>query len=147
MDKYFALLKNKKNVKEVKMQEARISAAQFLLKQIYSGSLWLRTEAIRMLYFYLDFDFVKNALMNLYKTTKEEEIKQAIKGLHDGTLDVSDLIKEREEYKEYEKMAEEARAELENELDDNVDDSELELVKFKNNNFQSKTSPIKISKK
>ena len=48
---------------------------------------------LRNLYFYLDLDFVKEELIDIYRHTADKELKTVIKKLHDGSLDVDDLVK------------------------------------------------------
>ena len=46
-------------------------------------------EAIKYAHFYIQFDFIKESLMSLYRRSKSEEVKQTIMDLYNGTLDVS----------------------------------------------------------
>lgn len=102
--KYQALLKSSPDKdtleKEQKLDQRR-KAAQYYVSRLAGRDKWLLTRNVRRLSFHLDFDFVRKALITLYKTTSHDDIKALIKEIHDGTHDFSDLIEEMKEDAEY----------------------------------------------
>jgi hypothetical protein len=113
--KYQALLKSSKDKSILKQEEAlddRRKAAAYFVKRLQGANKWLLKRNIRRLCFHLDFDFVRSALMTLYKTTKYDDVKQLIKDIHDGTHDYSDLIEEMRDEQEYNQAIENIEKEL-----------------------------------
>jgi len=49
---------------------------------------------LESLYFYLDMPSVREFLVGLYRNTKSEAIKETIRALHDGTLDMTKYFEE-----------------------------------------------------
>jgi hypothetical protein len=83
------------NLIEIEEREYRQGNARYILKSIAkSKSNWFICEMLRSLYFYLDFDFVKEELKQIYVRTASDQVKTIIRGLHDGTLNVDDLIEQ-----------------------------------------------------
>ena len=96
--KYLALLKNDEGaLNDAEQEDKRVDAAQFLVKQLFTGSNWFKLEMIKKLSFYTDIPLVRNSLVKFYKQTDDLELKRAIKECHDGTLDVQELIEQKEE--------------------------------------------------
>lgn len=81
------------------------------------GSEALYCSLIERLYFYLDFSFVREALMKIYRTTKSDAIKRKIKALHDGTLDMSKYLEERDAFDDLDSYAREIDAEYYRDLE------------------------------
>jgi hypothetical protein len=76
-------------------EEKRKSQAKYILSLIKkSKSNWFCVEMIRNLHFYIEYDFVKQELKEIYISKSSIEIREAIRGLHDGTIDVSDLMEQ-----------------------------------------------------
>ena len=71
-------------------------------------------EAIKYAHFYIQFDFIKESLMSLYRRSKSEEVKQTIMDLYNGTLDVStqaeiiEMLKDADAVREAVEQAKEA---------------------------------------
>jgi hypothetical protein len=71
-------------------------------------------EAIKYAHFYIQFDFIKESLTNLYRRSKSEEVKQTIMDLYNGTLDVStqaeiiEMLKDADAVREAVEQAKEA---------------------------------------
>lgn len=83
------------NLAAIQEREYQQGNARYILNCIAkSKSNWFICEMIRSLYFYLDFDFVKEELKQIYVKTTSDQVKTIIRELHDGTLDVSDLIEQ-----------------------------------------------------
>ena len=92
---YKSLLQAKSDVDSDLKKDKRTSTAKYLLSQIGKGSIWLQKERIKLLALYIDLDFVKRGLVDLYKSVEIDiQIKESIKNLHDGKLDISGLIEE-----------------------------------------------------
>ncbi len=82
-------------------EQRRKDNARFILDSIVkTKSNWFRCEMLRNLYFYLDLDFVREELKQIYLGANEQ-VRTTIKALHDGTLDVSDLIEQAKRNEEY----------------------------------------------
>jgi hypothetical protein len=90
--KYFALLKNKKSNLEYEMaKDSAEKHARYLIQQLNKGSDWLQIDCIKFLKYFTEFDFVKSALIEKYKTTTSLEIQQIIKDIYDNKLDTSEI--------------------------------------------------------
>ncbi len=105
------------NLAAVQELESQQGNARYILKCIAkSKSNWFICEMLRSLYFYLDFGFVKEELKQIYMQTTSSEVKTIIRELHDGTLDVSDLIQQAktnsELFEESNKLQEEYELEI-----------------------------------
>lgn len=76
-------------------------------------------EIIKYAYFYLHYDFIKEALMALYRRSKSEDIRQTLVDLHNGKLDVSaqaEMIEMMKDLKSIQLRAEQAKEEFINEF-------------------------------
>jgi hypothetical protein len=124
------------NLAVIQELESRQENARYILKCIAkSKSNWFISEMIRNLYFYLDFDFVKGALKHIYITTTSDKVKAIIRDLHDGTLDVSDLVKQAEHnsllLNESQKLQHEyENSEDETEESSSFDNSSLKVLRY-----------------
>lgn len=115
-------LKNS-NLADLQEIESRKSNAIYIINCIKkSKSNWFICEMIRNLYFYIDFDFVKEELRNIYIKTSSEDIKSNIRDLHDGKLDVTDLIEQAkinsEFFEESKKLQKQFEAEFKDEQEE-----------------------------
>lgn len=120
-----ALLINRKNIEEETKMDKKADAAWYLLSHTRKGSLWFRSDTIRMLYFYLDLQFVRQELIKLYRDShKEPEIQDLIKSMYDGTVDVDDLLEEMADLKDMKKSVELSQEEYLKEFEDGVDKKE-----------------------
>ena len=100
------------NIEETEKHEQRLSEASYYVKRLNSKSKWSLKQNIKRLYFYLDFDFVKQALMNLHRITEHQEIRKTIEDAHNNSIDVSEVLKDHKQQTEYE----EALARVEKEI-------------------------------
>lgn len=107
-----------KDLKEHENQRKRQDTAQRLISGTKKAPVWLQVDNIRYLYFYLDFEFVRNELISIYRTSQDLNVKKTIKALYEGTLDVTDLIERQEELQEITEEIEKAREEYYQKLDD-----------------------------
>lgn len=146
MNQKFLINKNQ-NPEELEKEQRRNSQARHILQTIKrSKSTWMKIEMIKQIYFYVNYRFVQEELRDIYKNKETHpKVRQAIKDLHNGDLDVSDLIAEREEnaqlFAEYEKFKNEF--ELENQeitdydknlvIPKNLDHSNIALLKYRTN--------------
>jgi hypothetical protein len=116
--KAFLYSKDQINLQEEEYNQQRAKSAYYLLSTLSKGSIWTRKESVRKLFFYLDLPFVKPELIKIYKSSSTPDaIKETIKSLHDGNLDVQDLIYEMEREAELDKIMEEARQEVLREME------------------------------
>ncbi len=102
--KYKALLRSKETMNDLDVQKAydeKLKSAHYFVKRLEGKDKWLLKRNVRRLSFHIDLDFVRTALIDLYKSTEYEDIKQTIKEIHDGTHDLSDLLEEMADKKEY----------------------------------------------
>jgi hypothetical protein len=67
-------------------------AALILQMLSEKASLGHHINLLKRLYFYLDLDFVKKALIEIYRTADSAALKEAIIELHDGTFDINDYL-------------------------------------------------------
>ena len=134
--KYHALLKSKVNIDQEEQGDRKRSAAEFFLKQLGKGSVWFQIENIKTLFLYIEFDFVKKALMNFYKDCTNPKVKKTIKDLHDGSLDLTELKERRSRIEEirneFRKSREKHKQEEEN-SEDYESFNEQRLEKFSGN--------------
>lgn len=95
MNKNFLASSNKR-LEDIEKFNRRMNNAKYLIGIIKSSKLDSRKiDMIRNLYFYLDFHFVLDSLKEIYLSPNtSSRVKAAIKALHDGTMDVNDLIEE-----------------------------------------------------
>ncbi len=129
MNKNFLASKNY-DLKAIEKQQKHEENAWYIINSINkTKSNWLKGELVKNLYFYLDLSFVKDELIKIYKATDSKELKGIIKGLHDQTLDLSNLIEEAEENTRLFKENEEARKEFEEEI--HTEDFEDSIIKVK----------------
>jgi hypothetical protein len=106
---------NTKLIDNGRDQQRRDNAA-FVIDSIRkTKSNWFKCEMLRNLYFYLDFDFVREELKQIY-ISGNDEVRSTIKALHDGTLDVSDLIEQAKRNEEYFAESDAIYAQYEREL-------------------------------
>jgi hypothetical protein len=120
-------------------EEKRKSQAKYIISLIKrSKSNWFCVEMIRNLYFYLEYDFVKHELREIYINKSSPEIREAIKGLHDGSIEVSDLI---EEINENQRLYEETRKNKESFYSDYIQPESLHQ-----DNISSTTLKFKMIK-
>ena len=113
--KYKALLRSKETMGDLDEQKAldeKLRAAHYFVKRLQGKDKWLLKRNVRRLYFHIDLDFVRKALIDLYKRTEHDDIKRIIKEIHDGSHDVSDLLEEMEEQKAYNKAITDIEREL-----------------------------------
>ncbi|MCE2929572.1 MAG: hypothetical protein LW817_08085 [Candidatus Caenarcaniphilales bacterium] len=97
MSKNFLASKNQ-DLDNFDKKSKREENAWYLIESIKrSKSNWIKSEFVKNLSLYLDLDFVKQELIVIYKSTNSIELRQTIKALHDGTLDLSEFMKELEE--------------------------------------------------
>lgn len=85
-------------------QQRRDEAAKFIkiLDDEYI-SVAFRHQTIRKLSFYLDFEFVVQRLIKEYRYSDNEIIKKVVLEVHDGTVDLSDIIERQKSLEELEK--------------------------------------------
>ncbi len=92
--------------------------AALILKMLKEkASIFHHVKLLKKLCFYLDLEFVKEALIEIYRTTKSDLIRETITELHDGTLDIEDYLLTLEQRDELNAYAQELDREYENELD------------------------------
>lgn len=105
------------NFEKKKESDLRKDNAVFIIDSITkSKSSWMQSEMLKNLYFYLDFDFVKQWLVDFYKKTTNKSIRTTIKGLYNGSLDLSELIEQaklnEEHFQESDRIIEEYEREI-----------------------------------
>jgi hypothetical protein len=89
-------LKSKKNLDEESERLRREDFARNNIKLMNKyKSISSQEYYVKMLYHFLDFDFVKKALITCYHESKFESIKSLIKSFHSGEYDCTEF-KERE---------------------------------------------------
>lgn len=92
-----ALLVKKSEIShEEKVCSRRKRTAEHFIKNLGKGSDWLVKENLKLLYFYKDFDFVIDAVIDLAREDISEYLKTQIKQFLDNSLDVSDLLESQE---------------------------------------------------
>jgi hypothetical protein len=97
MSKNFLASKNQ-DLDNFDKKSKREENAWYLIESIKrSKSNWVKSEFVKNLSLYLDLDFVKQELIVIYKSTNSIELRQTIKALHDGTLDLTEFMIELEE--------------------------------------------------
>ncbi|MBT6843369.1 MAG: hypothetical protein HOA17_06180 [Candidatus Melainabacteria bacterium] len=98
--KYQALLKTKTNIALAEAEDENAKFAHHLIKCLDKGSDWLQIETIKNLKYFSEFDFVRKSLICKYQKTDSIKVKQAIKDLHDGLLNTSDIDQLIQDYSE-----------------------------------------------
>lgn len=138
MDRNLIQAKNPNLEEETIKKKREANAKNLIYLFTDTRSNWLKNELIRQLYFYMDFDFVKFELFKIYKSPLTSiKIRKTIKQLHDGTLDVTDLLEQikrnEESYREYLELKNNIKSEklLENTEAPNLDQDYLKLLKAK----------------
>lgn len=111
--KQHAMLRMKKNLVDAEQDPRRYSSARYFENILLSNSdneygEYILKDAIERSYFFLDFDFIKEALIKLFRRTKSDSIKEHITALHNGTLDVSSIEKQIKLCQEIEEASEAA---------------------------------------
>jgi hypothetical protein len=107
------LLRNKVNVVDAEKDIDRKDNARALVSELLKPhSLRFLIKTCEAMSLYLDFDFVKKALMDFYFKTENIQLKELIKSIHDGTFDDTELREEVEYYTEINKLNQEAYLEL-----------------------------------
>jgi hypothetical protein len=106
-----ALLVKKSEIDhEEKVCSRRTRTAEHFIKNLGKGSDWLVKENLKLLYFYKDFDFVINAVVNLAKENSSDYLKIHINQFLDDSLDVSDLLESQERIRKLTRDRHEAAA-------------------------------------
>ncbi len=116
--KHQLLLKAQKDIKAEELQSQREAHAKSLLDGIFTSSTWLQKRKLNYLSIFLDINFVRKTLIELYKQSGSSEIKQIIRSLHDGRYDNSELLSEIENIKNFESQPEITDKTLELKKDD-----------------------------
>ncbi|MFZ4084418.1 MAG: hypothetical protein ACOYK1_02600 [Vampirovibrionia bacterium] len=112
--KQHAMLRMKKNLVDAEKDPKRYSSARYFENILLSNSSddkyaeYILKDAIERSYFFLDFDFIKEALVTLFRKTKSDSIKEHITALYNGTLDVSSIEKQIKLCQEIEEASEAA---------------------------------------
>jgi hypothetical protein len=111
--KQHAMLRMKKNLVDADKAPKRYSSARYFENILLSNSddeyaEYILKDAIERSYFFLDFDFIKEALITLFRKTKSDSIKEHITALYNGTLDVSSIEKQIKLCQEIEEVSETA---------------------------------------
>jgi|GEM_PF-2802952 len=91
--KQILLLKTKGDIAKSEHEHYRESYAKLLLNNLGKGSDWFKMNNLKDLALFLDLTFVKKELIKIYNETTNKTLKQGIKDLHDGLLDVSDVLR------------------------------------------------------
>jgi hypothetical protein len=105
--KQHAMLRMKKNLVDADKAPKRYSSARYFESILLSSNDdYTLEDAIKSSYFFLDFDFIKEALIKLFRKTESDSIKEHITALHNGTLDVSSIKKQIELCQEIEEVSE-----------------------------------------
>lgn len=105
--KQHAILRMKKNLVDADKAPKRYSSARYFESILLSSNdEYTLEDAIKSSYFFLDFDFIKEALIKLFRKTESDSIKEHITALHNGTLDVSSIKKQIELCQEIEEASE-----------------------------------------
>lgn len=108
--KQHAMLRMKKNLVDADKAPKRYSSARYFENILLSNSdgEYILKDAIERSYFFLDFDFIKEALVTLFRKTKSDSIKKHITALYNGTLDISSIEKQIKLCQEIEEASEAA---------------------------------------
>jgi len=105
--KQHAMLRMKKNLVDADKAPKRYSSARYFENILLSNrDEYLLEDAIKSSYFFLDFDFIKEALIKLFRKTESDSIKEHITALYNGSLDVSSIKKQIELCQEIEEANE-----------------------------------------
>lgn len=128
MHKHRALLKQGQNLDTFEEDLRTLTKAKNLQSLIKTSKNENEIkEAIKYCHFYIYFEFIQETLMDLFRTSKSEEVKQMIVDLHNGDLDVSaqaEIIEIMKDYKEIQEKAEKAKDKFLNEFL-NIDSSNI----------------------
>ncbi|MCH2227529.1 MAG: hypothetical protein MK033_07125 [Candidatus Caenarcaniphilales bacterium] len=117
-DQQLAMLRQKKDIEEGKRTLERESSARYVLKRLSEETnKYLLTRLVKYCFFILDLSFVREGLIDIYRTTKLDYLKEMIRDLHDGKIDASDISEEIDFWDNADRVHQEAREEAQREFE------------------------------
>lgn len=120
-------------------EKERIDAAKYILKRLpLAEDTYNMTWLVKAAGLAIDLDFVKEGLIEIYRTSKNEKLKSLIMDLHNGELDLEGV---REECREWQKLDYDDSAWEESLRQEALKDlglTEEDLIGYDNRSFNSR---------